>query len=377
MPEIHIHGTPDYQELAALGWTPADVTVFSSNINPFGPPPAVIEAVRTAANAATIATYPDRFSSALRCALAAYHDVDEGSILVGNGTADIMWLLAHVYGQGAHAVIVEPTFSEYRNALSLVRARISAVSHPGWNRSASGEYVTASTTVDDCATAIAKTAPDLVFICNPNNPSGHTLTPAQLRTLHEAAPDALWIVDEAYADFTAEPWSAAAWAAAGGWIVLRSMTKDFALGGLRVGYLIGAPAQIDALNAAQPPWNVNNVAQIAGVAALDELAWRTATMARLREEVAGMRQSLRSMGFHPLPTTVNYFLLLVGDAAAVRTALFRQKLIVRDCTSFGLPYAIRIAMQLPEQNARLVDAMRRLASTPKSVPEEPTEKTSG
>jgi histidinol-phosphate aminotransferase len=176
--------------------------------------------------------------------------------------------------------------------------------------------------------------------------------------LHAAAPAATWIVDEAYAEFTPKPWSAVDWIESGRWIVLRSMTKDFALGGLRLGYLVASPAQVAALQKSQPPWNVNVFAQIAGEAAMNCQSWRKETTARLREHVASMQGALRSHGFAPHPAATNFFLLPVHDSAAtVRASLLEQGLVVRDCTSFGLPHYVRIAVQKPEENERLVAAL--------------------
>ena len=180
-------------------------------------------------------------------------------------------------------------------------------------------------------------------------------------------------MDEAYAEFTEDPWSAAQWvmsatngrpARGPGWIVLRSMTKDFSLGGLRLGYLLAAPSTIERLQDVQPPWSVNGVAQLAGLVALDELAWREETTARLREETRALQAGLRACGYAPLATTVSYFLLPVGNARAMRDRLVAERMFVRDCTSFGLPDHIRIASRPPEENARLLGVMAEFARLP-------------
>ena len=218
-------------------------------------------------------------------------------------------------------------------------------------------------------------SPWLVFICNPNNPTGEYLSPGELRFLWEGAPNALWVIDEAYAEFTEDPWSAAQWVMTGrngnsgrargpGCVVLRSMTKDFALGGLRLGYLLAAPPIVERLQEMQPPWSVNGVAQLAGLAALDEMDWREETTTRLRKDLRDLPDGLRGCGFAPLPTTVSYFLLPVGDAKSIRDRLVAERLFVRDCTSFGLPEHIRIAARPPEENARLVKAMAQIDHLP-------------
>lgn len=357
------HGTLDYSELRALGLRAEDLTLFSSNINPFGPPPAVIDAVRGAANANLIARYPDRLSLELRDLLAEYHHLSTDSILVGNGSADLMWLIGLLYLQRRRVAILCPTFGEYRNVANIMQAEVIELCHPGWVATADG-YAPGQTTIEHVVTELHTAQPDVVFVCNPNNPTGHYLSPDELETFYRAVPDALWILDEAYAEFMEPPATSAQWVSRGNWLVLRSMTKDYALGGLRLGYVIGAPQLIQPLQRAQSPWNVNTFAQLAGCVSLREgQPWRSETLAKLRDETASLQARLREIGYQPLPTTINFFLTPVQSASVVRSALLKQRLVVRDCTSFGLPNFIRIATQLPEANTRLVNALRELAPT--------------
>ena len=350
MPTTSVHGTPDYAELDALGLDPSEVIYFSSNINPYGPPPSVVEAVQEEISRSFLARYPDSRSQRLRERIGAYHGLPPDAVLVGNGTADLIWLLAHAYGNNRNAAILSPTFSEYADGVIMAGGHPVYFPLPGWQRiydpSASrrrvgaaggfgNRFAPAGTTVEQTRKALEAASPWLVFICNPNNPTGEYLTPGELRYLWEGAPDALWIVDEAYAEFTEDPWSAAQWvlsatngrpARGPGWIVLRSMTKDFSLGGLRLGYLLAAPSTVERLQDVQPPWSVNGVAQLAGLVALDELTWREETTARLRENTRALQEGLRARGYAPLPTTVSYFLLPVGNAKTVRDRLVAERL---------------------------------------------------
>jgi histidinol-phosphate aminotransferase len=347
--------------MRALGLRPEELTLFSSNVNPYGPPPATVAALREAITAETVMRYPDRLNLELSDLLAAYHDLTPDSILVGNGSADILWLLGLLHLQRRRVAILGPTFGEYRNVARIMQAEIVDLAHPGWTITATG-FAQGATTVDDAAQALRNAAPDVVFICNPNNPTGHYLAPEALDLLYAGAPTALWIVDEAYAEFMQPPASTASWVKRDNWLVVRSMTKDFALGGLRLGYLLGAPDVIAPLQATQPPWNVNGLAQLAGSLSLREgQAWRSDTLARLHGETTSLQAALREIGYRPLPTTVNYFLVPVHSANDVRRALLAQRLVVRDCTSFGLPQAIRIATQRAEANERLLQALYELA----------------
>ena len=354
------HGTLDYAELRRLGLHPEELLVFSSNINPYGPPPAVAAALQAAATPEMISRYPDRLSLELRDLLAEFHALAPENILVGNGTADILWLIGLLHLQQQRVVIIGPTFGEYANVAQLMRAEIITVCHPGWMQRGD-TFIPGPTTLDDTARALTTARPHVVFLCNPNNPTGQALDEAALEQLYAAAPAALWVMDEAYAEFMAAPVGTAAWSERGNWLVLRSMTKDFALGGLRLGYVVGAPPLIAALQDAQSPWNVNAFAQLAGAICLHNLAWRNETLAQLRQHSRQLRTALADVGFAPLPTTLNFFLLPVNNPPTLRQALLAQRIVVRDCTSFGLPHYIRIAVQQPPQNQQLVEVLAALA----------------
>jgi histidinol-phosphate aminotransferase len=268
--------------------------------------------------------------------------------------------VAMLFLRGQRTAIFGPTFGEYENVAQLAASPVTYINLPGWVRDHDGHYVQAESDLEDAMQSLRQATPDVVFLCNPNNPTGQLLSPTTVDRLYQVAPGALWIIDEAYMEFVAAPWSATRWCAERKLIVLRSMTKDYALGGLRLGYAVAAPGCISTLQNAQPPWNVNGLAQVAGIASLHEVDWHRASMAQLRQEVAALRDALTAKGFSPLPTEANYFLLPVSNAATVRAALLRSGLLVRDCTSFGLPNFIRIASQRPNENQRLVEALADL-----------------
>ena len=357
MPQIVPHGTLDYGELADLDVTPQELIVFSSNINPYGPPASVVRLVAESINASALSLYPDRLSRELRQALAQHHQVPPQAVLVGNGTADILWLLAVLFLRGKRVSVLSPTFGEYENAATLVGVEPHLVEYPGWRRQSDSSFVPDDSTLADTARALAESAPDVVYVCNPNSPTGEHLSPPEMELLMDAAPSARWIVDEAYAAFTPRPWSADRWILDRAVVALRSMTKDFALGGLRLGYAVAHPDAIRTMAEAQPPWNVNALAQLAGVACMQELVWREETLASLRRDTDTLRRGLQAIGFAPRPTTTNYFLVPVADAAALRNELLRRRIVVRDCTSFGLPGFIRLATQTPVHNRQLLAAL--------------------
>jgi len=206
-----------------------------------------------------------------------------------------------------------------------------------------------------CQRARAKVA----FICNPNNPTGEHVPAAALAELACEQASTLFVVDEAYADFVDGRPTLIGPTMPDNVIVLRSLTKFSGLAGLRLGLAFGAERAIAALKAVKPPWNVNSLAQAAGTWALNHPeCWPDlAKMARDMEELVG---GLRLLGLEPLPTSCNFFLARVGDAAEVRRKLLARGCLVRDCTSFGLPEYVRIAVRTPEENRRLVAAFAQL-----------------
>jgi histidinol-phosphate/aromatic aminotransferase/cobyric acid decarboxylase-like protein len=166
-------------------------------------------------------------------------------------------------------------------------------------------------------------------------------------------------VDEAYLTFTASAPSVLS-ARRTNMLVLRSMTKAYALAGLRLGYAVGSTDILEALRRARPPWSVNALAQAAGIAALQDTAHLTHCLACIARAKDDLVAGLRALGLRPVPSTTHFFLVRVGNGAACRQALLQGSVLVRDCASFGLPEYIRVATRRPEENARLLTALEEL-----------------
>jgi histidinol-phosphate aminotransferase len=340
--------------LAALGLRPEDVLDFSASTNAFGPPPGVAEALA----ACDVTRYPDRGAAPLRQALAKREGVKPDHVLAGNGAAGLIWALALAELRPDDvAFIVGPTFGEYAAASRLARAQVIE-----WHSDPAADF---APDISALAHALAASRPRLIWLCNPNNPTGVNLSEAALAMLLPAAPDALWVLDEAYRPFAADPWPSTPLIERGNVVLLRSLTKDCAMPGVRLGYLLAAPEVVARVAAAQPPWSVSAAALACGVAALkdDEHVVRT-TMA-LRREAIRLAGRLRDQGWRVLPSATHFMLIEVGDAAATRARLLQEHHIqVRNCASFGLPGFIRVAARLREDNDRLVSAMNDLTPSP-------------
>jgi len=344
-----IHGGLDHGELARLGLLPDDLLDFSVNRNPFGPPPSVWEVWQ----GLRIERYPDRECLALRPALAEHHGCSSGQVWVGNGTAELIWLLALAYLRpGDPMLIISPTFGEYAAAGKLMGAQVET-----FLARREDDF---RPDPDSLAVRIETLRPRLTFLCNPNNPTGVYLERAAVETLLAANPAGLLVLDEAYVPFVAGAWNSTPLLGTGRLVVLRSMTKDYALAGLRLGYLLAAAEVVESVRRVQPPWSVNAVAQAAGLAALQEEAYLQDTLAQTAAAKVELARELTVLGLRVWPSATHFFLVEVGDAAATRAGLLQRGMLVRDCTSFGLPTFVRVAARRTEQNRQLVAAWREL-----------------
>jgi histidinol-phosphate aminotransferase len=202
----------------------------------------------------------------------------------------------------------------------------------------------------------------VVFICNPNNPTGQVISLDVLGQWSDQFPETLFIVDEAYLAFVEEMRSTISLKRKN-ILVLRSMTKDYAIAGLRLGYAVGESKLIDAMKNFRPAWNVNALAQAAGLAALQSEDYLSETFTKLRSDKESLVTGLQELSFESVASHTNYFLLPVGNGSQFREALLQQGMIVRDCASFGLPSYVRIATRKQDENLRLLDAISIVNNT--------------
>jgi histidinol-phosphate aminotransferase len=349
------HGALDFAELERLGIDPGSIIDFSTSTNPFGPSPKVRAAIQQVA----IDRYPDRESIALRRALAAKLSMSPDRIMVGNGTAELIWLLCFAYLNPADRVLIlGPTFGEYQRSAALMEARIVTVTARAEDHfSVNGQIV---------SRALAETQPRMAFICNPNNPTGSILQPDIIGHWAKMHPHTLLVIDEAYIRFVPGMESVLT-LNQHNVVLLRSMTKDYAIAGLRLGYGVAAWEVVEALVKVRPPWSVNAVAQAAGLAALDDETYLQDTMKKLQVAKADLLVGLDDLGLSPAARSAHYFLIDVGSGAAFRSKLLMHHVQVRDCDSFGLPAYIRLATRRPEENAVLLAAIKQVRKNPGDV----------
>jgi threonine-phosphate decarboxylase len=329
-----------------------EIVDFSASINPLGPPRSARRAfVRSYAE---ISRYPDPYGDQLKEALAARHDMQPAQVLLGNGSTQLIYLLCTAL-RPRSALIVAPAFIEYANALRLAGAtvRTLVLAAARGFRFSTEQFMAAWRNSD------------IVFLATPNSVTGQLIPRVELVEIARLAltKKRFVIVDEAFIDF-AEPESIKALVRQNPYlIVLRSLTKYYALPGLRLGYLFGEARRVAQLTAYQEPWSVNTLALNVALASLDDEIFAAETERWLEREGKFFFERLAALkGFRPTPSRSNFFLVKVengSDALELRSFLLRQKILIRACDSFvglGASY-FRVAVRRRKENQRLLKAL--------------------
>jgi histidinol-phosphate aminotransferase len=336
-------------------YDPPVITKLGSNENPLGTSPRVIEALREALPKASL--YPDGSSRDLRRALAERFSLSPEQVMVGNGSDEVLLLIAAAFlNPGEKALIAENTFSEYEFASRVMDGDIVKIPLKGLRY--------------DLAAFRKKLAlkPKLVFLCNPNNPTGTYFPHAELEGLLRAAPPrTLVVVDEAYCEYADAPdfpRSLELLAKYPNLIVSRTFSKIFGMAGLRLGYAFAHPLIIRETARVKTPFNVNLLVQAAAVAALGDEEFRARSLENNREGRAFLERELAARGLDPLPTQANFVCFRVPRPAVdVCEDMLKLGVIARALRSFGLEDRIRITIGMPEQNRRFLDALDRALGT--------------
>jgi histidinol-phosphate aminotransferase len=322
----------------------------ASNENPLGPSPKAIEAMRTAID--DVNRYPDGASFALRRALAVRLGVQENQLVFGCGGDEILELVAKtVIAPGSEVVYAWPSFAMY----PIVIQGSGAVGVP--------VPLTSDFVHDLDAMAAAVTDQTrAVFVCNPNNPSGTTVGAAEFDRFVSALPDhVVLVIDEAYFEFVRRsdfPDVISLISRRPGTLALRTFSKIYGLAGMRIGYGICDEAFASYLERARHPFNVNRMAEIAALAALDDEAHVTRTLEVNEIGIEYLTAELGKMGIETWPSDANFILAKTG--ADVFDALLRKGVIVRPMHGFGLTEHVRISIGLPEENKRLIEALTEI-----------------
>jgi histidinol-phosphate aminotransferase len=323
--------------------TMCDVADFSANLNPYGPPDFVHDTIKEAM--AELTRYPDTESRELRAKIAKKFGCEAEEVLVGAGVSELIRLAALSFLK-ARALTLKHTYGEYEVAAKIIGARIKRVEMPGMQ-------IYPERIIEHMA------RDDVVFLCNPNNPTGQYLGRKELEALIEKAErvDALVVLDEAYVDFVRDAHSSHDFIpSAHNLVILRSLTKSFAIPGVRVGYAISSVEHINAMRSIKAPWSVGVFAQKIGAAAIADTDFLAVTSDKIEQSKRRMENQLGESDVL-IRSDANFYIVDVGNGKNVKRALLKQGLLVRDCASFGLPSHIRFSVQKDEENERLMDAL--------------------
>lgn len=326
----------------------------SANENPLGPSPHVVAAIQR--EASRVHLYPDGASNALRDALGRRLGVAPDQIAVGNGADELLSLIAWAtLDPGDEVVVPHPSFEPYTTVVTLAGAEVRASPLSGYE-----------TDLEDVRRRVTGRT-KAVILCSPHNPATTIIRSRPLLELLDAlrADPPLVVLDEAYRDFCDDPDYPDGVSLLTRYprlIVLRTFSKIAALAGLRVGYAIGGIDAMERLNRVRAPYNVNRLAQVAALAALEDRQHWAKSRRVVLEERAWVTAELAARGFTFPPSQANFMLLEVKDTAAVQAELLRAGIIVRDGGAVGFPGHLRISFGLRETNEKLIAVLDRFGS---------------
>lgn len=351
--DLHAYepGKPIEETARELGLEPSQIVKLASNENPLGPSPKAKEAMRAAID--QVHLYPDGGGYRLRKAIAERQGVEMANVVLGNGSNEIIELLCHSFlNPQAELIAAEHAFVVYQLMATLFGARYVEVPDPGFVHD-----------LDAMAAAITDQT-RLVFIANPNNPTGTMVGEEALDAFMEKVPEHVVVCfDEAYHEFLETPPNTVKYIEQGKNVcILRTCSKIHGLAGLRIGYGLAAPGVASILQKARQPFNANAVAQAGALAALTDDEHVQKTCAMNAEGLEFWQSAFRERGLNFVPSVANFVLVEVGDGDAVFAEMLKRGVIVRAMRSYKLPGWIRVSMGTPEQNRRGLEVLDEVLS---------------
>ena len=339
--------TPE-QLMQSLGLS--ELIKLSANENPLGASPRAKEAILNALE--TIHRYPDGACTILRDALSDFYGLPPDHFAFGNGSDELIHLFGVAYLEPGDGLMMgQPSFVRYEASAQLNRATLQAIPlTPDFRHD-----------LEAMANAITERT-KLVYIANPNNPTGTIVSRAELERFLERAPDhVLVILDEAYFEYADHPDypNGLDYVRAGrNVVVFRTFSKAYGLAGLRIGYAMGNPEFLDPIERVREPFNVNTLAQVAAAAALRDQAHVAHTRALNREGLNLFSAACERLGLRYVPSYANFLLIEIGERCAqVHQQLLERGILTRTGEVFGMPTYLRVNTGTPEQNARFVEAL--------------------
>jgi histidinol-phosphate aminotransferase len=346
---VYEPGKPIEETARELGAAAGQIIKLASNENPLGPSPKALAAMRAAIESAHL--YPDGGGFYLREALAGKLGVSRGHIILGNGSNEIIEFLGHAFlERGDDVITSEHAFVAYKLVAAVFGARTIEAPSPDFRHDLEG--------------IIAGITPKtrLIFIANPNNPTGTLLGQDEIdRFIERVPPHIVVIFDEAYYEYLDNPPDTLRFVRAGRNVaVLRTFSKIQGLASLRIGYGIARPELIQVLHKTRQPFNVSGLAQAAALAGLDDGEHRRATKRMTDEGRAYLQREFAAMDLRFVPSVANFVLVNVGDGPKIFRALLERRVIVRALKGYNLPQWVRISVGTMEQNRRCIAALKEV-----------------
>ncbi|MGI5902067.1 MAG: threonine-phosphate decarboxylase CobD [Desulfitobacteriia bacterium] len=358
----YVHGGDLYTAQKKVG--NKKILDFSVNINPLGIPEGVKEAIKKAIE--DCVNYPDPFCRELTRALAAYENTEPENILCANGASELIFRLP-VALKPKNALLLAPTFADYEKALRTVDCNIYYYSlEPENDFSLQEDFL-----------ELLENRMDMIWICNPNNPTGQGTENAlikrvlekssKIRTSYEKS--SIVIVDECFMDFVEEPQNYSVQNLIGSYnnlVILKAFTKAFAIPGIRLGYLLTTNKElINKLRLAGQDWSVSSLAQAAGVRALREEGYLQESLTLVKKERAFLKKELQALGFKVYGSLANYIFFYAPKHRELDKILLSKGFLIRSCANYrGLGFGYyRIAVKKHEDNTKLLDALEAVART--------------
>ncbi|TWI47035.1 histidinol-phosphate aminotransferase [Pseudomonas duriflava] len=350
----YVPGKPVDELARELDLDPARIVKLASNENPLGPSLKVIEAIQ--AELKELTRYPDGNGFELKRALAEHYGIQASQITLGNGSNDILELVARAYlAPGLNAVFSQYAFAVYPLVTQAIGAEGRAVPAKSW-----GHDLDAMLGAIDQSTRI-------VFLANPNNPTGTWFGPEALAKFLQAVPEHILVVlDEAYIEYAEGndlPDGMAYLAAHPNLLISRTFSKAYGLASLRVGYAISSVTIADVLNRVRQPFNVNSLALAAARAAMSDTDYLIQSRHANDHGMAQLEEGFRKLGLSWIPSKGNFIAVdFAQEAAPIYQALLQQGVIVRPVAGYGLPTFLRISIGTAEENTLCLEALAKVLS---------------
>jgi histidinol-phosphate aminotransferase len=348
---VYTPGRPIEEVAREVGLPAADIIKLASNENPLGPSPAALTAMQHVLTHLHI--YPDGNAFYLKQKLAEKLGVEPSNLILGNGSNEIIEFVGHaLMSPGADVVVSQYCFVVYPIIAHLFGANLITVPAREYGH--------------DLPAMLAAITPKtkVVFVANPNNPTGTLASRADIVRLVNEVPDhVLLVMDEAYIEFLDEPVDLLPLirrAEKPNLLIMRTFSKIFGLAGLRLGYAIGQPELIAALEKIRQPFNINSIAQAGALAALDDTEHIRKTRLNNTQGLQFFEQGLRQMGLEFIRSAANFILVRVKDGQRVFNELQKQGVIVRPLGGYELPEWIRISIGTAQQNSRCLAALKKV-----------------